>query len=95
MPKQYYEVVVPAHRAGIGLRHCRHPFTGEATSEGDALRIANEVYCKAVAAAKAGSDLPTRRPDGWGASGLRVDWRLNWNHATASLSTSLLGPLGI
>jgi hypothetical protein len=79
----YFEVDVPIRcTAQPGLRGL-HVFTGPAASTGEAVRIAHEIYDAARAAQQAGLEIPGKRPDGWGASGYRSGWELDWSAAMA------------
>ncbi|WP_333745963.1 hypothetical protein [Streptomyces sp. IBSBF 2950] len=81
MPLPYYEVDVPI-TSTTGLEGL-HVFTGQATSTGEAVRLAHEVYAAALAAHQAGLEIPGKRPDGWGARGVRPGWEPNWLAASA------------
>ncbi|WDM16491.1 hypothetical protein J3S85_36405 [Streptomyces lavenduligriseus] len=81
MPKpELYEVDVPIHHAD---QHGLHVFTGQATSPSEALARAQQVYTAALAARKAGRANPGRQDGGWGASGVRDGWELDWRAAKA------------
>ncbi|MFE1452682.1 hypothetical protein [Streptomyces olivaceoviridis] len=85
MPKpEFYEVDVPIHRTDQQL-HGLHVFTGQATSPSEALARAHQVYDAALAARKAGLANPGRQDGGWGASGIRDGWELDWRAAKAGL----------
>ncbi|MFI9374417.1 hypothetical protein [Streptomyces parvulus] len=77
-----YEVKVPMrnHTGDSGL----HIFTGLAESRTVAIRTAREAYSAAHTAHRAGCRVPGNRPDGWGASGYRPGWELDWRAATAT-----------
>ncbi|MER5916803.1 hypothetical protein ABT124_42170 [Streptomyces sp. NPDC001982] len=79
----YYEVNVPTMNSS-GRRGLRI-FTGEADKPGAAIQIAHKIYAAAVAAQQSGLHIAGRRPDGWGARGVRPCWELDWSAATASL----------
>ncbi|MFD3729298.1 hypothetical protein [Streptomyces sp. NPDC058671] len=82
MAKVYFQVNVPI-RNSVQPEQCGlHVFTGPADTWLEALRIARETCDTAVAAQEAGVPVPRRRPDGWGARGLRPGWVLDWPAAT-------------
>ncbi|MEU8764776.1 hypothetical protein [Streptomyces sp. NPDC048659] len=80
---EFYEVDVPIHDTTNPALKGRHVFTGIADSPTTALRRAHEVYDAALAARTAGLEGPGRQPDGWGASGIRPGWELEWTAAKA------------
>ncbi|MFF2698905.1 hypothetical protein ACFVUQ_11160 [Streptomyces cyaneofuscatus] len=82
MTKLYFQVDVPTRNSVQPERCGLHVFTGAAETESDALRIAREACDAAVAAREAGFAIPRRRPDGWGARGMRSGWVLDWEAAT-------------
>ncbi|MGW1007713.1 hypothetical protein [Streptomyces sp. NPDC002520] len=85
MPQsEFYEVDVPIHRTDQQL-HGLHVFTGQATSPGEALTRAHQVYDAALAARKAGLANPGRQDGGWGASGVRDGWEMDWRAAKAGV----------
>ncbi|MFY4722224.1 hypothetical protein [Streptomyces sp. LaBMicrA B280] len=71
-----YEVDVPIHDALGPARRGVHVFTGVADSPAAALRRAHEVYDAALAAQRAGLEIPGKQPDNWGARGLRPGWQM-------------------
>ncbi|KOX19220.1 MULTISPECIES: hypothetical protein [unclassified Streptomyces] len=82
MAQVYFQVNVPI-RNSVQPEQCGlHVFTGPADTWSEALRIARETCDAAAAARDAGSALPRRRPDGWGARGLRPGWVFDWTAAT-------------
>ncbi|MEU6019508.1 hypothetical protein ABZ826_37685 [Streptomyces sp. NPDC047515] len=81
MTLPYFQVDVPIHNDS-GLSGV-HIFTGRADSRSTAVRLAHEVYDTALAAQQAGLEMPGKRPDGWGARGVRLGWELDWKAATA------------
>ncbi|MFB7852382.1 hypothetical protein ACFC34_35945 [Streptomyces sp. NPDC056053] len=83
MPLRYFEVDVPIHHTTNRQLHGVHVFTGEASSNSEALRLAHEVYDAALAAQQAGREIPGKQAGGWGARGLRPDWALDWQAAKA------------
>ncbi|MFG2629995.1 hypothetical protein [Streptomyces sp. NPDC048473] len=83
MPLRYFEVDVPTHHTTNHQLHGVHVFTGEASSESEALHIAHAVYDAALAAQQAGLEIPGMQAGGWGARGLRPDWALDWQAAKA------------
>ncbi|MFE2384407.1 hypothetical protein [Streptomyces misionensis] len=88
MPQpQFYEVDVPIHRTDQQL-HGLHVCTGQATSPSEALARAHQVYDAALAARKAGLANPGRQHGGWGASGVRDGWELDWRAAKADRWTN-------
>ncbi|MFJ3085476.1 hypothetical protein [Streptomyces sp. NPDC086838] len=82
MAQAYYQVNVPIRNSGRPGQRGLHIFTGPADTWSDALRIARETCATATAAQQAGFPLPRRRPDGWGARGLRPGWVFDWTAAT-------------
>ncbi|WP_411080770.1 hypothetical protein [Streptomyces sp. cmx-18-6] len=85
MTKLYFQVDVPTRNSVQPERCGLHVFTGSAETETDALRVARETCEAAVAAQKAGFALPRRRPDGWGARGVRSGWVFDWTAATVAV----------
>ncbi|MET8168876.1 hypothetical protein ACIRPU_40595 [Streptomyces sp. NPDC102259] len=85
MHLRIYEVDVPMHDTTNPARKGLHVFTGEADSPNAALRRAHEVYDAALAAQKAGLEIPGKQPDNWGARGLRPGWEPEWPAAKAGL----------
>ncbi|APS19068.1 MULTISPECIES: hypothetical protein [Streptomyces] len=85
MAELYFQVNVPTRHAVQPERCGLHIFTGCAETESDALRIAREACDAAVAAQKAGFAIPRRRPDGWGARGVRSGWVFDWAAATVAV----------
>ncbi len=85
MTKLYFQVDVPTRNAAQPDRCGLHVFTGAAETETEALRMARETCDAAVAAHAAGSAIPRRRPDGWGARGVRSGWELDWAAATVAV----------
>ncbi len=81
---EFYEVDVPIHRTDQQL-HGLHVFTGQATSSSEAMACAHQVYDAALAARKAGLTNPGRQDGGWGASGVREGWELDWQAAKAGV----------
>ncbi|MEV7416983.1 hypothetical protein [Streptomyces sp. NPDC089919] len=72
----YYEIDVPIRSLdGAGGWHV---FAGRAASHLEALLIVCTVYEQAAAAHAAGTPVPARRPDGWGARGYRAGWLPDW-----------------
>ncbi|MFC8795168.1 hypothetical protein [Streptomyces cinereoruber] len=82
MTQLYFQVSVPIRSSVQPEHHGLHVFTGLADTWSDALRFARETSDTTAAAQEAGSPLPCRRPDGWGARGLRPGWVLDWTAAT-------------
>ncbi|WP_432060443.1 hypothetical protein [Streptomyces sp. S1] len=82
MTKVYFQVNVPIRSSVQPGRYGLHVLTGPADSWSEALRIARETCDTAVAAQRAGFPIPRRRPDGWGARGLRPGWVFDWPAAT-------------
>ncbi|MFJ3503734.1 hypothetical protein [Streptomyces sp. NPDC090135] len=82
MAKVYFQVNVPIKNSVRPEQCGLHVFTGPADTWSDALRIARETCDTAAAAQRAGFPLPRRRPDGWGARGLRPGWVFDWTAAT-------------
>ena len=82
MTRIYFQVHVPIRNSARPEQRGLHVFTGAADTWSAALRIARETCDTAVAAQKAGLPVPGRRPDGWGARGLRPGWVLDWTAAT-------------
>ncbi|WP_030220379.1 hypothetical protein [Streptomyces bikiniensis] len=78
--REFYEVDVPIHDTASPTLRGLHVFTGVADSPTTALRRAHEVY---DAARTAGLEDPGRQPDGWGASGIRPGWEMEWTAAKA------------
>ncbi|MFF2720654.1 hypothetical protein [Streptomyces sp. NPDC058011] len=85
MTKVYFQVNVPTRNSVQPERCGLHVFTGAAETEAEALRIARETCEAAVVARAAGSAIPRRRPDGWGARGVRSGWVLDWAGATVAV----------
>ncbi|MDX3505457.1 MULTISPECIES: hypothetical protein [Streptomyces] len=85
MGELYFQVNVPTRNALQPERCGLHVFTGCAETGSDALRIAREACDAAVAAQKAGFAIPRRRPDGWGARGVRSGWVFDWTAATVAV----------
>ncbi|MER6160887.1 hypothetical protein ABT147_36095 [Streptomyces sp. NPDC001868] len=83
MTLPYYEVDVPIRNTAQPGMSGLHVFTGPATSTGEAVRLAHEVYAAAVAAQQAGLEIPRKRSDGWGAYGVRPGWEPDWLAASA------------
>ncbi|MFF5393242.1 hypothetical protein ACFY5H_33870 [Streptomyces sp. NPDC013012] len=81
--REFFEVDVPIHDTANPARKGLHVFTGVADSPATALRRAHEVYDAALAARAAGLEAPGKQPDGWGASGIRPGWELEWPAAKA------------
>ncbi|MEU8622690.1 hypothetical protein [Streptomyces sp. NPDC048623] len=81
--REFFEVDVPIHDTANPALKGLHVFTGVADSPATALRRAHEVYDAALAARTAGLEVPGRQPDGWGASGIRPGWELEWTAAKA------------
>ncbi|MFD7667766.1 hypothetical protein [Streptomyces sp. NPDC059788] len=81
--RTFFEVDVPMHTTDRTL-HGLHVFTGQATSPGEALARAHQVYDQALAAREAGRDNPGRQDGGWGARGARDGWEPDWGAATAA-----------
>ncbi|WP_336317597.1 hypothetical protein [Streptomyces lavendofoliae] len=82
MAHVYFQINVPITNSVRPEQRGWHVFTGPADTWAEALRIARETYDAAAAAQEAGFALPRRRPDGWGARGLRPGWVLDWTAAT-------------
>ncbi|MEK9522739.1 hypothetical protein ACIOMM_12415 [Streptomyces sp. NPDC087908] len=82
MTKVYFQVNVPIKNSVRPEQCGLHVLTGPAETWSDALRIARETCDTAAAAQEAGFPIPRRRPDGWGARGLRPGWVLDWKAAT-------------
>ncbi|MFD5814733.1 hypothetical protein [Streptomyces sp. NPDC127038] len=80
-----YEVDVPIHDTNHPDRRGLHIFTGAADSPAAALRRAHDVYDAALAAQRAGLEIPGKEPDSWGARGLRPGWEPEWPAARAGL----------
>lgn len=85
MTTVYFQVDVPTRNAVQPERCGLHVFTGAAATEAEALCIARETCEAALAAQKAGSVIPRRRPDGWGARGVRSGWVFDWAAATVAV----------
>ncbi|ARF64418.1 MULTISPECIES: hypothetical protein [Streptomyces] len=85
MAELYFQVNVPTRNSVQPERCGLHVFTGAAETGADALRIAREECDAAVAAQRAGFDLPRRRSDGWGARGVRSGWVFDWKAATVAV----------
>ncbi|MFD5587546.1 MULTISPECIES: hypothetical protein [unclassified Streptomyces] len=83
--KPYFQVDVPITHRAQPDRRGSYVFTGQADSGREAVRIAREVCDAALAAHAAGLDVPRRRPDGWGARGVRPGWEPDWEAARARL----------
>jgi hypothetical protein len=83
MPLRYFEVDVPIHHNTNRALHGVHVFTGKASSPGEALTRAHEVYDAALAARQAGLEIPGQQDGGWGARGVRDGWELDWAAAKA------------
>ncbi|MFI1719196.1 hypothetical protein [Streptomyces litmocidini] len=81
--REFFEVDVPIHDTANPALKGLHVFTGVADSPATALRRAHEVYDAALAARTAGLEVPGRQPDGWGASGVRPGWEMEWTAAKA------------
>ncbi|MEV8529215.1 hypothetical protein AB0451_34590 [Streptomyces sp. NPDC052000] len=82
MHLEFYEVDVPIHDT-TRAQHGVHVFTGKAASVTEALNRAHQVYDAAFAARRDGREIPGRQDGGWGASGVRDGWELDWAAATA------------
>ncbi|WP_327250021.1 hypothetical protein [Streptomyces sp. NBC_01320] len=80
----YYEVDVPMHHCTNQSRHGLHAFTGPATGARDALTAARAAYDRAAQHVAASSTVPDAPGDGWAVRGLRPDWVLDWQKATAN-----------
>lgn len=81
--KPFFQVDVPIRHPAQPDRRGSYVFTGQADSSREAVRIAREVCDAALAAHAAGLDVPHRRPDGWGARGVRPGWEPDWEAARA------------
>lgn len=83
MPLRYFEVDVPTkHNDQPGQRI--HIFVGLADDPLAARNAAHDAYDKARLLHQAGQEIPHEFISGWGARGLRPDWDLDWNKATAA-----------
>ncbi|MCX5208817.1 hypothetical protein OG689_05840 [Kitasatospora sp. NBC_00240] len=80
----YFQVSVPTRNLGRPEQRGLHVFTGPAETGADAVRIARRTCDAALAAQAAGVAIPRRRPDGWGARGVRPGWAFDWADATVA-----------
>ncbi|MFC9328548.1 hypothetical protein [Kitasatospora sp. NPDC057015] len=84
MDRLYFQVDVPTRNTTRPGQLGHHVFTGPADTGSQALRIARETCEAALAAQAAGTAIPLRRPDGWGARGVRPGWAFDWARATVA-----------
>lgn len=84
MTQVFFQIKVPMTKPTQPEQYGIHIFTGPADTCLDALRIARETCNAAISAQNAGMPIPRRRPDGWGARGLRHGWKLDWTAATVA-----------
>ncbi|MFF7139412.1 MULTISPECIES: hypothetical protein [Streptomyces] len=93
MPQSYWEVDVPTKNNDLQGRRL-HVFVGLADSPITARKAAHDAYDKALLLHQAGQEIPFEFVSGWGARGLRPDWDLDWNKATAAPWVNPHGLLG-
>ncbi|GHH71623.1 hypothetical protein GCM10018781_33110 [Kitasatospora indigofera] len=78
----YFQVSVPTRNTVRPEQRGLHVFTGPAETGAEAVRIARRTCEAALAAHAAGTAVPRRQPDGWGARGVRPGWSFDWADAT-------------
>ncbi|GAA4835534.1 hypothetical protein [Kitasatospora terrestris] len=84
MDQLWFQVDVPIRSTDAPTGQGFHVLVGQAASGSQALSLARATCEAALAARSAGLAVPIRRPDGWGARGVRPGWTHDWSAATVA-----------